>query len=356
MSTQRNRGEWSEIYVACSLVAYGQLQIFGDGNFLIEGVSSISREYQILRKGNEAIVKGPLIEERFCISYFEKAAKIIRDAIMRGGTGEGTFSIDKLGSFESSTGLDQICGGRSRKSDIVVHLIDRYSDQKGYRTFSIKSLMGAPPTLFNVSHSSAITFQLIGPSYANLAFDINSINTVKERIRRLSEIGFIFIPIEFSSKVFKSNLQMIDTNFPELYACSILAYYLGKSSILKEVIKGIENGSVRNVCKMCDPNNFAHMNLELKFGQFLYDITLGMNSATKWDGRWDVDGGYIIVGENGEIVAHPFLNEQNLRDFLLNKTKFDTPSTSRHDFGRVEYDYSGVHFIRLMAQIRFTTR
>ena len=108
MSTQRNRGEWSEIYVACSLVAYGQLQIFGDGNFLIEGVSSISREYQILRKGNEAIVKGPLIEERFCISYFETAAKIIRDAIMRGGTGEGTFSIDKLGSFESSTGLAQI--------------------------------------------------------------------------------------------------------------------------------------------------------------------------------------------------------------------------------------------------------
>lgn len=354
MSTQRNRGEWSEIYVACSLVAYGQLQIFGDGNFLVEGVSSISGEYQILRNGNEAIVKRPLSEERFYIAYFEEAAEIIRDAIMRGGTGAGAFSIDRLRDFESRTGLDQIRGGRSKKSDIRIHLIDRYSGQIEYRTFSVKSLMGASPTLFNVSHSSAITFQLIGPSYANLAFNINSLNTVKERIRRLSEIGFNFRLFEFSSEVFKSNLQMIDTNFPELYACSILAYYLGKSSILKEVIWSIENGSVRNVCEMCDPSSFAHMNLELKFGQFLYDITLGMNSATKWDGRWDVDGGYIIVGENGEIVAHPFLNEQNLRDFLLNSTKFDTPSTSRHDFGLLEYDDSGVPFIRLMAQIRFT--
>ena len=95
------------------------------------------------------------------------------------------------------------------------------------------------------------------------------------------------------------------------------------------------------------------MSLELKFGQFLYDITLGMNSATKWDGRWDVDGGYIIVEDTGEIVAHPFVNEQNLRDFLLNNTKFDTPSTSRHDFGFLEISDSGIHFIKLMAQIRF---
>ena len=216
MPLQRNRGEWSEIYVACSLVAHGRLEIFGDGNYLVTGISSTSGDYSIVRNGEEAIIKRPLSEEYLDIAHFEEAAEIIRDAIIRGGDGGGAFPIDDLQDFESRTGLDQIRGGRSKKSDIRVHLKDRYSGQIEIRTFSVKSLMGASPTLFNVSHSSAITFQLVGPSYGDLSSRINGLSTVKERIRSLAEIGFRFRLVEFSSDVFKSNLKMIDTFFPDL--------------------------------------------------------------------------------------------------------------------------------------------
>ncbi|ASY41521.1 hypothetical protein CAV20_05555 [Taylorella equigenitalis] len=45
-------------------------------------------------------------------------------------------------------------------------------------------------------------------------------------------------------------------------------------------------------------------------------------------------------------------NRNDFEDYLLNNTKFETPSTSRHNFGYV-YEELGEQRIKLNLQIRF---
>ena len=119
----------------------------------------------------------------------------------------------------------------------------------------------------------------------------------------------------------------------------------------------------RGACTTCaelviklEQNNF--MNLErvdayrYKIKKFLSAAALGMTASVDWNGREDADNGYIIVKKNGEVAAYHLLTRDNFETYLLNNTKLDTPSTRRHNFGKIYVD-GGKYFINLNLQIRF---
>lgn len=91
---------------------------------------------------------------------------------------------------------------------------------------------------------------------------------------------------------------------------------------------------------------------EYKFKKFLCAAALGMTPAREWNGRDDATGGYVIVREDGNVLAFHIYNRDMFEDYLIDNTKFETASSSRHGFGTV-FEREGSYFINLNLQIRF---
>lgn len=89
-----------------------------------------------------------------------------------------------------------------------------------------------------------------------------------------------------------------------------------------------------------------------KIKQFLLAFALGMTVSSPWDGSFNANGGYIVVKEDGDVVCYHFFDRNDLEQYLFNNTKFDTPSTARHEFG-VVYKVKDSYFIKLNLQVRF---
>lgn len=77
-----------------------------------------------------------------------------------------------------------------------------------------------------------------------------------------------------------------------------------------------------------------------------------MTVSSPWDGSFNANGGYIVVKEDGDVICYHFFDRNDLEEYLFNNTKFDTPSTTRHEFGNV-YKENNNYFIKLNLQIRF---
>ncbi|MGB0477365.1 MAG: HpaII family restriction endonuclease, partial [Flavobacteriaceae bacterium] len=63
-------------------------------------------------------------------------------------------------------------------------------------------------------------------------------------------------------------------------------------------------------------------------------------------------GGYLIVKNNGDILCYHVYNKNEFEDYLLNNTKLDTASSSRHEFGKL-FQENGKIYLKLNLQIRF---
>ncbi|MEG1729646.1 MAG: HpaII family restriction endonuclease, partial [Bacteroidaceae bacterium] len=82
------------------------------------------------------------------------------------------------------------------------------------------------------------------------------------------------------------------------------------------------------------------------------DAALGMMPSKVWTGEYDAIGGYLIVKEDGEIVCYHLYNRNEFENYLFSNTKFETASSSRHDFGKVFREGEDLLF-KLNLQIRF---
>ena len=77
-----------------------------------------------------------------------------------------------------------------------------------------------------------------------------------------------------------------------------------------------------------------------------------MTFAKKWDGIDDANGGYIVVKNNGDIVAYHIYNRNAFEKFLLENTKFERGSTGRHEYCSV-YKANNKFFVNLNLAVRF---
>ena len=146
---------------------------------------------------------------------------------------------------------------------------------------------------------------------------------------------------------FELNLQVIDSQFP-IIASELIRYFyeFGISKISDLILKITDN----NPCEF-NQNN-SHKFYKIKIKNFLINVALGMTLSKVWDDQFDATGGYIIVKENGDVLCYHVYNRDQFGDYLLNNTKLDTASTSRHNFGNI-YKENGKFFMNLNFQIRF---
>jgi type II restriction enzyme len=109
------------------------------------------------------------------------------------------------------------------------------------------------------------------------------------------------------------------------------------------------------VCKK-NPLNFdkqhGHNFYEYKIKHFLTDSSLGMTGTKVWSGTYDVTGGYLIVKDDGDVLCYHIYNRNQFENYLFANTKFETPSSTKHEFGKV-YEDQGQLYFALNLQIRF---
>lgn len=179
---------------------------------------------------------------------------------------------------------------------------------------------------------------------------INLIDTkskIKDRIENIINKGGSFMFVGTEQQIFSNNLILIDSLLPAILSEIVFNFYTSNSSKIVDLVSNIE---IKN------PLNFdisnKHQFYTYKTKRLLTDIALGMMPSKVWTGDYDATGGYLIVKENGEILCYHIYNKNEFENYLLNNTKLDTGSSTRHNFGTVYLENDSLYF-KLNLQIRF---
>ena len=138
--------------------------------------------------------------------------------------------------------------------------------------------------------------------------------------------------------------MLIDSYMEDIIAVMLLDYYQDNASDCRTLVDLLENKN---------PLGYPRRGYyEYKFKKFLCSVALGMMPSKAWDGHDEANGGYVIVKEDGDVLAYHLYNRGAFETYLLNHTKLERGSTSRHGFASI-YKENGKYFINLNLQIRF---
>ncbi|SHJ80201.1 HpaII family restriction endonuclease [Paramaledivibacter caminithermalis] len=357
-----NKGEWSEVYTFLKLLSDGRLYAGDEDLNKIEEIyypiikilrKENDKNFEFHRNGNIKVVSGETQEvllELEIEEFFHKS-QVLLEKIYENI--RGNFSVPEVEEFMKSIRCTKLKADNSDKTDITIVVHDIFTGYKPTLGFSIKSRLGNPSTLLNASQSTNFTFKLTKKISKQEVNMINNIDRtvarsyIIKRIEKIKELGCDFEFYDLKSKIFKNNLQLIDTELPKIIGYLLIEYYSTNYNRINELTERVKNS---NPCKYQDIGNYPFY--EHKIKNFLVDVALGMVPATPWNGNFNASGGYIIVKEDGDIVCYHIYNYNNFQEYLYTHTKLEKASSSRHGYG-VIYEENGEQLIDFNLQIRF---
>ena len=62
-------------------------------------------------------------------------------------------------------------------------------------------------------------------------------------------------------------------------------------------------------------------------------MALGMTAGTVWDGKEQVNGGYIVVMESGDVLCYHSTDRESFRTYLYRNCHFEYVSTDKYNWG-----------------------
>ena len=80
---------------------------------------------------------------------------------------------------------------------------------------------------------------------------------------------------------------------------------------------------------------------------------LGFFAGTKWDGKYTANGS-IVVKKDLQLLGFHVIQIENLKSYLFENIRFDTPSSTRHRFGSLYLEKNNKLYFKLNLQLRFT--
>lgn len=353
-----NKGEWSEVYTLLKVISDKRL-FTGDSNLnkletLIFPIIKVLRNetngtFEFSYDDDIVIVKNGHVENRISIIEFQTHAHFLLTKLKQ--KTNSTFSIPEIELFINSFNSHTLKAKSSVKSDIIIVIHDQRTGTNPELGFSIKSQLGGASTLLNAGKTTNFIFKV-----NNLAIDQNQINEIneidtrskiKDRIEKIAELGGNLLFHKTESTIFGNNLVLIDSALPKIIAESLLLFFSSTNSTLLELTSQI---STSNPLDYYLENSHPFYSYKIK--RFLTDVALGMIPSKVWTGELDATGGYLVVKDDGNVLCYHIYNRNEFEDYLLNNTKFDTASSSRHEFG-ILYKEENQFFFKLNLQIRF---
>lgn len=355
MITQ-NKGEWSELYALVYLLATGKLYAADDKLNIIEKVYfPILRilHDELQKRHIEFLIKGDKVEVELNgtkinvlnADYLAKEANKLYQGILNGAS-EASFSIDSAETLMQDLSLTKVKASTGNKSDIIMEIHDIQTGIDNICGFSIKSELGSKASLLNAGKTTNFIYRVNGLTRENMD-EVNSIETknkLLDRITKIYEHGYLSY-FDMENQTFKENLFLIDTAMDSMVADILLESFVNGENDCQNLIDIVSN---KNPKKYANPKRLY----TFKIKKLLCSIALGMMPSKEWDGHDEATGGYIIVTRTGNVVAYHIYNRDFFETYLLEHTKLDRGSSSRHHYGSI-YEANGEMFIKLNLQIRF---
>jgi len=355
-----NKGEWSEVYALLKIISdrklfsgNSDLEIIEDLFFpilkVIRDESIGSYNYTYADSGDVVVISGDEEAFRIPITTFQEQAALLLSKIKESTT--SAFSIQETEDFINSFNCTSLKASSSVKSDIRIVIHDTITGRDPELGFSIKSQLGGASTLLNAGKTTNFIYKIDGPELDDdQVAEINEIDSrskIKDRIEKIQELSCRLNFAGTENPIFGNNLTLIDSFLPEILSDIVLLFY---SSPYSTVIDLVDEISKRN------PADYdlrtGHPFYHYKIKRFLTDIALGMMPAKVWTGALDATGGYLVVKDTGDILCYHIYNRNAFEDYLLNNTKLETASSTRHGFGKI-YKKDNETFFKLNLQIRF---
>ena len=346
-----NKGEWSELYAVCRML-YDQMvdvcdselkpteqkikilkllmrSMLGDSEYNVDGEKN--GDVSIFYNGKK--VKSANLSKELVLS-------ILQEIISNSGasfnvpSGEAAMSELLLADFKASS---------YEKSDIESYSIMPHEEIARKVGFSVKSQVGGPATLLNASQATNFIFEVTGYNG-----DLDSVNNivgrskVKDRMKYIVDHDGEFMFYKVANETFQHNIEMTDSRLSEIISGLLMVFFAGSGTrsvrmLIEDYVSIFDDVSLEMASK--------------KVEDFLCNIALGMIPTRIWDGT-ALGGGCIFVKEDGNLVCFTLYDMDDFKSYLLNNTKFETASTTRHQFGTL-YEEDGRLFFNLNLDIRF---
>ena len=352
LKTTKNKGEWTELLVFIKLLMEKKL-ILSDEKlnhrktfFNINKITNHNLDLEFVLSENSWVsVESKHGGEKRKINISELITVDIINKIMNEIKGASqTFEITDFNIIQDTLGLNIIKGGNSnQKADILLDISNDFIAKEN-EGFGIKSYLGSKPTLLNASGNTNFIFKINNLDKKHID-EINEIETstkIKDRLTKIEELGGLFEYIGAEKESMEFNLKMVDSDMPRVVGEMLLCFYKKRVSSLKDISK--------NIVKTNNKDEIALLENMLK--KFLIDILLGFFAGSKWDGTYESNG-TIVMKNNGDCLGFHIIELDFLKDYLFNNIKLDTPSSTRHRFGKVYIEKNGDLFFKLNLQLRF---
>ncbi|HEY9168927.1 MAG TPA: HpaII family restriction endonuclease [Lutibacter sp.] len=379
-----NKGDWSELYVFTKLLADGVLfqsdinlnkdeenyyEIIKayreESNSILEFERNSEVSIYRIEKGNRILL------DKLSIEYFLEKSTDILNGIIK-GRGK-SFEIEDANDYIYKTKIEKLTALVTSKSDIKLRIYDHRLAKETDLGFSIKSLLGQDSTLFNTGAGNNFIFEIENDLKISLD-EFNketykpsrNISKITARLQKInSELGLKIKFKEVQSKQLWRNLKMIDGDLPEVLAYSLLYRWLERETSLLKISEILEQKDPLNFYDAEKSNQKLY---EYKLKRFLAECAMGMTSETPWHGIYDATGGVIISKKDGDIVCFHIYDFNLFREYLLNNTMFEQPSTGedgdnpghpRTTKGTKKYYYGWLYeeneklYFKINLQIRF---
>jgi hypothetical protein len=344
-----NTGEWGEAFVLLKLLGEGVIynadsncnRIDDERNeiraiyrsespgenlaFIIMSPSSPDGDTQVaVLRNNESVICLPREDFKVHARELFEGLKDHQGA---------SFTLPEQSRFLSLLGCRSLKPTGTAKADLIARVREGFIGAEIVRNYSIKTLIGANPSLANASTASVVEFRLDGFD-AEKADVINSIggrNMMRDRVRKLLSMDDVSLKPWVPNRTFRRNLRQAHWFAPVAVPLAAL-YAFGLKG--KWVLDAIDRLRDENPAR--DQDDMVVSDYESAIRKYLWAVTFSMTPARPWQGPETVDG-YLIATAGGEVLAYQVSRQRSFEDYLLQHTKFDTPSLSRlpDDVGHV---------------------
>ena len=206
------------------------------------------------------------------------------------------------------------------KTDIIITTKNSLDNMQSTEGFSIKSHLGSNPTLFNCSQTSGFVYRIPGCDIDGM-HRINDIDSLKAMISAIkSDYSLEYVGCR--NEIFEQNIGIVDSRMDEILNVAILAvngYYA--ENISTDLPTVCEALTALNPIHRPNPKEFY----SAKIKDFLFASFAGMTASTAWSGRKKLTGGYIDVGQSGELLYYRAISDDIFANYLFQNTKIDMP-------------------------------
>ena len=349
-----NKGEWAELYVffkiALDKIIYAankDLELKRDEYYEFIKLFRQSRtegllEYDLTEEDTIRVVSAS--SQPIVVIEKSELREKTRRIFERIKSANSTFAVEDAVDLMDTYHLTSVKSPSSSKADIEALVRTAGSPTLHKTGFSIKSYIGGAPTLVNSSLHTNFIYEIV--DFRGNIDEINAIDTrskVRDRISSIRENGGTLKFQNMQSETYKGNLRMQDSSYPSVMARMLQYFYEGNGYEL-EVL-----GAMVAADSDIDATDEE---VRYKTKNFLRSSALGMVPATIWDTRLTTQGGYIVLFGSGDLACYSLYYDDDFRDYLYSNTRFDTPSTTKYDYGYI-YEENDKLFIKLNLQIRF---